>query len=60
MKTLNDMCRPRASVFDKSCLNTVYNLDDLTMINPDEFLSENYVTEGMRILNVITNSGIEK
>jgi hypothetical protein len=60
MKTLNDLCRPRASVFDKSRLDTVYNLDDLETINADEFLSENYVTEGMRILNVITNSGIEK
>jgi len=49
MKTLADLCKPRASVFDKARLDTVYNLDDLPT-NPDEFLSENYVTEGMRIL----------
>ncbi len=50
MKTLADLCKPRASVFDKARLDTVYNLDDLPTIHPDEFLSENYVTEGMRIL----------
>ncbi len=50
MKTLADLCKPRASVFDKARLDTVYNLDDLSSIHPDEFLSENYVTEGMRIL----------
>ena len=50
MKTLAHLCKPRASVFDKARLDTVYNLDDLSSIHPDEFLSENYVTEGMRIL----------
>ena len=40
----------RASVFDGARLDTVYNLDDLPAIHPDEFFSENYVTEGMRIL----------
>lgn len=50
MKTLADLCKPRASVFDKARLDTVYNMDDLSSIQPDEFLSENYVTEGMRIL----------
>jgi hypothetical protein len=50
MKTLVDLCKPRASVFDKARLDTVYNLDDLPTIHPGEFLSENYVTEGMRIL----------
>ena len=50
MKTLADLCKPRASVFDKARLDTVYNLDDLPTIDPDDFLSENYVTEGMRIL----------
>lgn len=50
MKTLSDLCKPRASVFDKVRLDTVYNLDDLLTIPPDEFFSENYVTEGMRIL----------
>jgi hypothetical protein len=50
MKTLADLCKHRASVFDKSRMDTVYNLDDLSSIHPDEFLFENWVTEGMRIL----------
>ena len=50
MKTLSELCKPRASVFDRVRLDTVYNLDDLPNIKPDEFFSENYVTEGMRIL----------
>jgi len=37
MKTLSDLCKPRASVFDKVRLDTVYNLDDLPTILPDEF-----------------------
>jgi hypothetical protein len=47
MKTLADLCKPRASVFDKARLDTVYNLDDLPSmsIHPDELLSENYVIE---------------
>jgi len=49
MKTLADLCKPRASVFDKARLDTVYNLDDLSSMHPDKFLSENYVTE-VRIL----------
>ena len=50
MRSLSDLCKPRKSVFDRARLDTVYNLDDLPTINPDEFLSENYVTEGMSIL----------
>jgi len=50
MKTLVELCNPRPSVFDRTRLDTVYNLDDLPLINPDEFFSENFVTEGMRIL----------
>ena len=50
MKALSDLCKPRSSVFDRTRLDTVYNLDDLPIIKPDEFFSENYVTEGMRIL----------
>jgi hypothetical protein len=50
MKTLIELCNPRPSVFDRTRLDTVYNLDDLSLIKPDEFFSENYVTEGMRIL----------
>ena len=49
-KTLSEICKPRESVFDRSRLDTVYNLDDLSNIKPDEFFTENYVTEGMRIL----------
>jgi len=50
MRSLSDLCKPRKSVFDRARLDTVYNLDGLPTINPDEFLSENYVTEGMSIL----------
>jgi len=50
MKTLGELCKPRASVFDHTRLDTVYNLDDLSSIHPEELFSENYVTEGMRIL----------
>ncbi len=50
MKALSELCNPRASVFDRTRLDTVYNLDDLPLIKPDEFFSENFVTEGMRIL----------
>ncbi|PIP07168.1 MAG: hypothetical protein CO012_07245 [Syntrophobacterales bacterium CG_4_8_14_3_um_filter_49_14] len=50
MNTLRELCQPRESVFDRSRLDTVYNLDDLPAIKPDEFFAENYVTEGMRIL----------
>ncbi len=50
MKALSELCKPRSSVFDRIRLDTVYNLDDLPLIKPDEFFAENYVTEGMRIL----------
>ncbi|HNZ33731.1 MAG TPA: DUF499 domain-containing protein [Syntrophales bacterium] len=50
MQSLQDLCKPRASVFDRARLDTVYNLDDLPTIQPDEFFSENFVTEGMKIL----------
>lgn len=50
MNSLHDLCKPRESVFDRSHLDTVYNLDDLLAIKPDDFFTENYVTEGMRIL----------
>lgn len=50
MKTLSELCKPRSSVFDRARLDTVYNLDDLPSIKPDEFFAENYITEGMRIL----------
>jgi hypothetical protein len=49
MRTLIDSCKPRPSVFDKARLDTVYNLDDLSSIHPDEFLSENYVIRRLGI-----------
>jgi hypothetical protein len=50
LKTLGQVCVPRASVFDRSIRDTVYNIDDLNRIEPDRFLTENHVTEGMRQL----------
>jgi hypothetical protein len=60
MKTLSDLCNPRSSVFDRTRLDTVYNLDDLPSIKPDEFFSENYVTEGMRILLIEAFNRLEE
>ena len=50
IKTLSEACKPRASVFDPSVRDTVYNIDDLHSINAKEFFAENYVTEGMKQL----------
>ena len=52
MKPIIDLCEPRASIFDRSRIDTVYNLDELPSIHPTEFFAENYVTEGMRVLLV--------
>ena len=41
MRTLIDSCKPRPSVFDKASLDTVYNLDDLSSIHPNESTSMN-------------------
>lgn len=49
-KTLEQSCTPRRSVFDPSIGDTVYNIDELTRIDAATFFSENYVTEGMRVL----------
>jgi len=50
MKPLNQLCRPRKSVFDKSRRDTVLDITDLVegKINPEEFFSENFLTRGMR------------
>ncbi len=52
MKTLNQLCIPRRSVFDLQRRDTVLNIDDLIedRIKPDEFFAENYITEGMKVL----------
>ena len=52
MKTLKDICTPRASTFDPARRDTVLDLSDLVerQIDPAEFFAENYVTEGMKTL----------
>jgi len=52
MKTLQQLCTPRPSVFDRSKRDVVLDLTDLmdNRIQADEFFAENYVTEGMRRL----------
>lgn len=52
MQNLQQLCVPRASVFDAQRRDTVLDLTDLSSgrIDPTEFFAENYVTEGMRTL----------
>lgn len=52
MKTLKQLCKPRASVFDRSRRDTVLDLTNLIedKINPEEFFAENYLTDGMKRL----------
>jgi hypothetical protein len=50
LKTLEQACKPRASVFDPSVRDTVYNIDDLNQIDAHQFFAENYATQGMRQL----------
>lgn len=50
MKTLNDACRPRKSVFGSAGLDTVYSLEELDSIDADDFFEENFPTEGMKQL----------
>ena len=52
MKTLQQACRPRESVFDSSRRDTVLDLTDLVedRIDPAAFFEENHTTEGMKIL----------
>ncbi len=50
MKSLNELCKPRNSVFDKSKRDTVLDISDLVedKINHEEFFDENFITQGMR------------
>lgn len=52
MKSLYDLCKPRESVFSETKRDDVLNLSDLidNRINPHDFFSENYITQGMHIL----------
>ena len=52
MKTLNQTCKPRDSIFDSTRRDTVLDLTDLIedRIDPTEFFAENHITEGMKIL----------
>jgi hypothetical protein len=50
--TLFNLCTPRKSVFDASRRDTVLDLTDLldTKIDPKEFFTENYLTDGLKQL----------
>ena len=52
MKTVKQVCTPRASTFDPTRRDTVLDLTDLIddRINPAEFFAENHITEGMKTL----------
>ena len=52
MKTLEQLCIPRQSVFDPAKRDTVLSLTHLSAdtINGPVFLEENHVTDGMRTL----------
>ncbi len=41
--TLEQACTPRQSVFDPNIHDTVFNIDELTTIDPERFFSENYL-----------------
>ncbi|WP_431064813.1 DUF499 domain-containing protein [Methylotuvimicrobium sp.] len=49
---LNQACKPRQSVFDRSRRDVVLNIDDLLKgrINGEQFFDENFITSGMQIL----------
>ena len=50
LKTLEEACTPRASVFEPGVADTVYSIDDLDQIDPRRFFAENCVAGGMRLL----------
>jgi hypothetical protein len=50
LKSLEQACTPRKSVFDPALRDTVYNIDELGKVDPKRFFAENYVTDGMRQL----------
>lgn len=52
MKSLQQLCEPRAGVFDSQRRDTVLDLTDLIgdRIKPAEFFDENFITDGMKAL----------
>ena len=52
MRTIKQACVPRPATFDPTRRDTVLDLTDLIddRIDPAEFFTENYVTEGMKTL----------
>jgi predicted AAA+ superfamily ATPase len=52
MKSLDELCNPRSTVFDPQKRDTVLDLTDLVddRIEAAEFFAENYITEGMKTL----------
>ena len=53
MKALNELCIPRKSIFDQAKRDTVLDLTDLMeegKINPTNFFTENYLTNGFKNL----------
>ena len=52
MQSLQKLCVPRSSVFDKQRRDTVLDISDLVSdkIDPASFFEENFITEGMKTL----------
>ncbi len=52
MKSLQQLCEPRPSVFDSQRRDTVLDLTDLIndRVKPEEFFDENFITDGMKVL----------
>ena len=52
MKTLQQLCKPRKTVFDSARRDIVLDLSDLIQdrIIAEEFFEENYLTDGMKTL----------
>jgi hypothetical protein len=52
MRSLEQLCKPRQSVFDRNRRDVVLDLTDLLedRIDPGEFFEENYCTTGMQRL----------
>ena len=49
MRTLEQACVPRSSVFEQRGSDSVYDLDDLGQVDPGQFFAENFVTDGMKL-----------
>lgn len=52
MKKLNELCRPRASVFEDTTTDDVLDITNLLngTIDAEKFFSENFQTQGMKLL----------